>query len=184
MHSNLKINAGRILLSVQYLIAYFAVLSIGCSSETWFFIVSAVYVLIVLLSRYSPAQKLSPVPVEQHSTERLPRSYGQFFSLLLTASSIAYFFSTATPAQAQFYQESEIFLTSCFPAAAVAISLIMNILRAFFLLYLAIALVRAITTVLQQGGDLAPVITPPLIVTAVLTLGDVLSGLIIGGVTC
>ncbi|NET55361.1 MAG: hypothetical protein F6K47_03990 [Symploca sp. SIO2E6] len=179
MHSNLQ----RFLFFIEYIGAYCAVLSIGCSSETWFFIVSAVYVLIVLLSRYSPAQKLSPVPVEQHSTERLPRSYGRLLILFVTASAFVYFLSTATPAQAQFYQESEIFLTSCFPAAAVAISLIINVLRGFFLLFLAIALVRSITAV-QQGGDLAPVITPPLIVTAVLTLGDVLSGLIIGGVTC
>ena len=181
MYSNLKINAGRILLSVQYLIAYFAVFSIGSSmSLSWLIFSLASYCLLALISRNYP--KTFFLPVEAQARRKvLPRNYERFLAFLLTTTCL--FVLTANPAYSQFFDNAQNFITSCFPQAASLVQLVFNVLRFLLIIYLGISLVQGINSV-RDGSNLSAVATPPLLVVVIVTAAQIASTLIIGGATC
>jgi len=181
MYSNLKINAGRILLSVQYLIAYFAVFSIGSSmSLSWLTFSLTNYCLLALISRNSP--KTFFLPVETQARRKvLPRNYERFLAFLLTTTCL--FVLTANPAYSQFFGNAQNFIATCFPQAASLVPLVFNVLRFVLIMYLGISLVQGVAAI-QNGQNLSAVAIPPLLVVVIVTAADFASTLIIGGATC
>lgn len=97
---------------------------------------------------------------------------------------------TTAPAHAQFFIQTENWLRSAFPinggtggagAGGTDIySIVFNTLRAIFVLYLAVALVRVIAAA-RNDEDWQSLARTPLIILVTVTLGDILAGLITGG---
>ncbi|MFN6500576.1 MAG: hypothetical protein RMX65_026735 [Nostoc sp. DedQUE01] len=94
----------------------------------------------------------------------------------------------ATPAQAQFFGEAEKFFKKTLNdgstgnnagGADTAVSLIFNILRALFLLYIAISLVGVINAV-RKDEDWQSIARTPLLVVVAVTIADVLTRFVIG----
>jgi hypothetical protein len=83
-------------------------------------------------------------------------------------------------AMAQFFQGGEDWMSQQFPEAGEVVPLVFNVLRGIFLIYLAIALVRVINAV-RQDEDWQTLARQPLIILIAVTLGDVLTNLIVGG---
>jgi len=93
----------------------------------------------------------------------------------------------AAPAQAQFFGEAEKFFkrtlqdgsTTNAGGADTAVSLIFNVLRAIYLLYIAISLVGVINAV-RKDEDWQSIARTPLLVVVAVTIADVLTRFIIG----
>ena len=95
----------------------------------------------------------------------------------------------ATPAQAQFFKGAEDFFIRSFGNqqgdgtntnnAQPAVSLIFNVLRAIYLLYIAVALIGVINAV-RKDEDWQTIARTPLLVIVAVTIADVLTGFIIG----
>lgn len=83
------------------------------------------------------------------------------------------------PAFAQFYGNTQAWMTGAFPEAGAAIPLVFNILRAVLVLYLGIALTQAVIAA-REGEDVITVGRTPLIVIVIVTVGDVMATLIHG----
>ena len=103
---------------------------------------------------------------------------------------------TAAPAHAQFFIATEEWLRSSFPIGGTGggagggagaggaggtdiYALVFNTLRAIFVLYLAIALVRVIAAA-RNDEDWQNLARTPLIILVTVTLGDILATLIVG----
>ncbi|NDJ23836.1 hypothetical protein GS682_19755 [Nostoc sp. B(2019)] len=94
----------------------------------------------------------------------------------------------ATPVQAQFFGEAEKFFkrtltqgsTTTAGGSDTAVSLIFNILRAIYLLYIAISLVGVINAV-RKDEDWQSIARTPLLVVVAVTVADVLTRFVIGG---
>ena len=95
----------------------------------------------------------------------------------------------AVPAQAQFFKRAEDFFNNTLTQddgtnnnsqnARTAISLIFNVLRALYLLYIAVSLVGVINAV-RKDEDWQTIAKTPLLVVVAVTIADVLTGFIIG----
>lgn len=92
----------------------------------------------------------------------------------------------AAPAQAQFFGKAENFFKTTLTQGAssnnnsqAAVSLIFNILRGIYLLYIAISLVGVINAV-RKDEDWQSVARTPLLVVVAVTVADVLTGFVIG----
>ena len=92
----------------------------------------------------------------------------------------------AAPAQAQFFGEAEKFFKNNLRGQGenatngeAAVSLIFNVLRAIYLLYIAISLVGVINAV-RKDEDWQSIARTPLLVVVAITIADVLTRFIIG----
>ncbi|MEH2226869.1 hypothetical protein [Nostoc sp.] len=90
----------------------------------------------------------------------------------------------AAPAQAQFFGEAEKFFKKTLTAnnggaAETPVSLIFNVLRAIYLLYIAISLVGVINAV-RKDEDWQSIARTPLLVVVAVTIADVLTRFVIG----
>ena len=92
----------------------------------------------------------------------------------------------AEPAQAQFFKKAEDFfqynLTQDLEGngnTQAAVSLIFNVLRAIYLLYIAVSLIGVINAV-RKDEDWQTVARTPLLVVVAVTIADVLTGFIVG----
>ena len=105
------------------------------------------------------------------------------FSLVGTAFLLDSF---ADPAVAQFFNKTQAWMQTAFPVAGGGqgstniYGLIFNVLRAIFVIYLAIALVRVIAAS-RNDEDWQTLARTPLIILITVTLGDILAGFITGG---
>ena len=103
-------------------------------------------------------------------------------ALLLTAFWLDYF---AAPAQAQFFGKAEDFFKNTLTEGSndsgtnTAVSLVFNVLRAIFLLYIAIALIGVVNAV-RKDEDWQSIARTPLLVVVAVIVADVLTGFIIG----
>jgi hypothetical protein len=95
----------------------------------------------------------------------------------------------STPAAAQFFTQTEGWMRNSFPlnggggggsGSADIYALVFNTLRAIFVLYLAISLVRVIAAA-RNDEDWQTLARTPLIILITVTLGDILASLITGG---
>lgn len=93
----------------------------------------------------------------------------------------------ATPAAAQFFTQTEGWMRNSFPINGAGggggtdiYALVFNTLRAIFVLYLAISLVRVIAAA-RNDEDWQTLARTPLIILITVTLGDILASLITGG---
>ncbi|MEH2038307.1 MULTISPECIES: hypothetical protein [unclassified Nostoc] len=90
----------------------------------------------------------------------------------------------AAPAQAQFFGEAEKFFKKTLTAnnagaGDTPVSLIFNVLRAIYLLYIAISLVGVINAV-RKDEDWQSIARTPLLVVVAVTIADVLTRFVIG----
>jgi uncharacterized membrane protein len=91
----------------------------------------------------------------------------------------------AAPAQAQFFRRAEDFFNKTLTQGAsnnnsqLAVGLIFNVLRAIYLLYIAISLIGVINAV-RKDEDWQSVARTPLLVVVAVTVADVLTGFVIG----
>lgn len=83
------------------------------------------------------------------------------------------------PAHAQFFQNAQDFFNTNFNQAGAGIDIVFNALRALYILYLAVSFIGVINAV-RQDEDWQTVARTPALVVVVITLADVLTGLITG----
>ena len=95
----------------------------------------------------------------------------------------------APPAYAQFFGKAEDFLQNTLSQGSgnntnsqPAISLIFNVLRAIYLLYIAVSLIGVINAV-RKDEDWQSIARVPLLVVVAVTVADVLTGFVIGDVS-
>jgi hypothetical protein len=131
------------------------------------------YIVLTLQRQYSQTlrqMRLSPVMVT-----------GCLIGFLGGA---AVFFSIADPAHAQFFTNTEEFLTTLAADAGGdfvgVITIIMNTIRALFLIYMIFGLVQVINAA-RQGEEWKDLAKTPFLILMIGVLGDVLAGAIIGG---
>lgn len=103
-------------------------------------------------------------------------------AIILAAFWLDYF---AAPAQAQFFGKAEDFFQNTLTQGSTdsgtkaAVSLVFNVLRALYLLYIAVALIGVVNAV-RKDEDWQNVARTPLLVVVAVTIADVLTGFIIG----
>ncbi len=104
-------------------------------------------------------------------------------SVILSLFWLDYF---ADPAQAQFFKRAEDFFktnlsqnASGAAGAGPAVSLVFNVLRAIYLLYIAVSLIGVINAV-RKDEDWQSIARTPLLVVIAVTIADVLTAFIIG----
>jgi hypothetical protein len=93
----------------------------------------------------------------------------------------------ATPVQAQFFRRAEDFFKNNLAQGTptnitgtqTAISLIFNVLRGIYLLYIAVSLIGVINAV-RKDEDWQSIARTPLLVVLAVTIADVLTGFVIG----
>ncbi|MDZ8185252.1 MAG: hypothetical protein RMX96_10410 [Nostoc sp. ChiSLP02] len=120
----------------------------------------------------------------------LPRRWLIIIQILIAAIVLSFFWidQFAAPAHAQFFGKAEEFFKQTLKAGGqgsdsagseTAVSLIFNILRALFLLYIAISLVGVINAV-RKDEDWQSIARTPLLVVVAVTIADVLTRFVIG----
>jgi hypothetical protein len=97
---------------------------------------------------------------------------------LLFGSSL--WMSQTNPLFAQFFQVAEDFFTTTFPDAGDVVPLVFGVIRALFLLYIAVSLVRVIQSA-RNDDDWQQLARAPMIIVMAVVIGDVLATLVIGG---
>jgi hypothetical protein len=107
-------------------------------------------------------------------------SYKITLSVLIIWGAFLLLDALSSPAQAQFFQNAETWMTGQFTGADTAITLAFNVLRGLFILYLGISLVRVIQAA-RQDEDWQNLARTPMIILIAVTMGDILANLIIGG---
>jgi hypothetical protein len=112
--------------------------------------------------------------------------WGISLKLVFVAFLIIWFiFDQSAPAQAQFFQKAETWLsTNLTPtgggaANASLIKLVFNVLRALYLLYLGISLVRVVYSV-RQDEDWQAIARTPLLILLTVSVADILTTTIVG----
>ncbi|PLZ87070.1 hypothetical protein [Fischerella thermalis] len=116
----------------------------------------------------------------------------KLYIILLQMLGVAIIFSAfwldyfADPAQAQFFRKAEDFFKNTLTQGAAtgsntqaAVSLVFNVLRALYLLYIAVSLIGVINAV-RKDEDWQSVARIPLLVVVAVTIADVLTGFVIG----
>jgi type IV secretory pathway TrbD component len=111
---------------------------------------------------------------------RYSRRYKIASSVLTVLGTFLLIDALSTPAKAQFFQSAESWMTGQFTGAGDAIILSFNVLRGLFILYLGISLVRVVQGA-RQDEDWTNLARTPMIILIAVTMGDILSNLIIGG---
>jgi hypothetical protein len=97
------------------------------------------------------------------------------------------FDTSLVPAQAQFFKAAETWITANFGKAGAggaaigteAVALVFNVLRALFLIYLGISLVRVVNSV-RQDEDWQTIARTPLLILVTVFVADVMTTLIVG----
>lgn len=103
-------------------------------------------------------------------------------SLVLLVSYLLCEFTLA-PASAQFLQGAETYVTTLLGGANVPttlVPLIFGVLRAIFVIYIAIAIIRVVVAA-RNDDDWSTLARTPLIVIMAIVIGDLMANLVIGG---
>ncbi|BAZ83720.1 hypothetical protein PN497_09065 [Sphaerospermopsis kisseleviana CS-549] len=114
--------------------------------------------------------------------EKLQRRWGiNVYGILVGIICIIFTFDiTTTSANAQFFNGAQTWMTGAFAGIpADAVTLFFNVLRALFLLYLGISLVRIVNAA-RNDEDWQNLARTPLIISVTIVVGDILTGLITG----
>lgn len=99
-------------------------------------------------------------------------------SLYLLSLSLVLVGIVEAPAHAAFYSAAETFVSSSFPAAATAVPLVFNALRAILILYIGISLVSVLNAA-RQGEEWMTLARTPIAAIVIVAVGDVLTTIII-----
>jgi len=117
--------------------------------------------------------------VEQHLRNR------KYSPVLLLGTGIGFLIGlllifTIEPAQAQFFNKTQTWLGGAIPGIdASLVALIFNVLRALFVIYLGIGLVKVIQSA-RNDDDWQQLARTPLILVVTVTMGDILAAVITG----
>ena len=90
---------------------------------------------------------------------------------------------TLAPAQAQFLQNAETFIAELLTGSnvpATLVPLIFGVLRAIFVIYIAIAVIRVLVAA-RNDDDWTTLARTPLIIVMAIVIGDLMANLVIGG---
>jgi hypothetical protein len=119
----------------------------------------------------------------------LPKRWRILLQILIPVVILSLFWLDylATPAQAQFFKRAEDFFknnltqgtTTNASGTQTAVSLIFNVLRGIYLLYIAVSLIGVINAV-RKDEDWQSIARTPLLVVLAVTIADVLTGFVIG----
>ncbi|RCJ22867.1 hypothetical protein A6770_29325 [Nostoc minutum NIES-26] len=119
--------------------------------------------------------------------DKLQRKYGaNLYAVLFAILGVICFLDfAAAPANAQFFNNAQTWMTTNFGNANngqtnAVIVLFFNVLRGLFLLYVGISLVRIIQSA-RNDEDWQSLARTPLIIVLAVFVGDLITGLIIGG---
>ncbi|MEM9817783.1 MAG: hypothetical protein AAF827_15450, partial [Cyanobacteria bacterium P01_D01_bin.6] len=82
-------------------------------------------------------------------------------------------------AQAAFFQTAEDFFNNTFPDAADVTPMVFGVIRALFLIYIAVSIIRIVQAA-RQDEDWQQMARQPVIIVMAIILGDVLAGMVIG----
>lgn len=105
--------------------------------------------------------------------------------IYLVASIVCILDASSSPANAAFFDKAEKFMKIAFKNSDstanidVVIALVFNVLRALVLIYFAVALIDVVQKI-RRDEDWQAVARTPLTILMVLTVADVLSGMIVG----
>jgi len=166
------------------------------SFSEWIPFILACLVLLSVISLKSPILlfclligSLITIVIEQIGQQvHLPKSRLILLQILAVATILSLFWLDyfAVPAQAQFFKKAEDFFRNNLTQgsgnnsnALPAVSLIFNVLRAIYLLYIAVSLIGVINA-LRKDEDWQSIVRTPLLVIIAVTVADVLTGFIIG----
>lgn len=117
----------------------------------------------------------------------LPKPWIILLQTLAISAILSFFWidCLSDPAAAQFFAKAENFFKNNLTqgtqqgGAAAAVSLVFNVLRALYLLYVAVALIGVINAV-RKDEDWQVVARTPLLVVIAVTIADVLTSFIVG----
>jgi len=118
----------------------------------------------------------------------VPKKSLLLLQILVVAAILSLFWLDyfADPAQAQFFKRAEDFFKTNLSQNAgggggsqAAVSLVFNVLRAVYLLYIAVSLISVINAV-RKDEDWQSIARTPLLVVVAVTIADVLTAFIIG----
>jgi hypothetical protein len=119
--------------------------------------------------------------------DKLQRKYGaNLYAVLFAILAVIFLLNfAAAPANAQFFNTAQTWMTTNFGNANngqtnAVIILFFNVLRGLFLLYVGISLVRIIQSA-RNDEDWQSLARTPLIIVLAVFVGDLITGLIIGG---
>ena len=90
---------------------------------------------------------------------------------------------TLAPAHAQFLQNAETFIANLLSSSnvpATMVPLIFGVLRAIFVIYIAIAVIRVLVAA-RNDDDWTTLARTPLIIVMAIVIGDLMANLVIGG---
>jgi hypothetical protein len=105
-----------------------------------------------------------------------PRVFRLVLGLLFGSS---LWMSQTNPLFAQFFQVAEDYFLTTFPDAGDVVPLVFGVIRALFLLYIAVSLVRVIQAA-RNDDDWQQLARAPMIIVMAVVIGDVLATLVIG----
>ncbi|WP_229550058.1 hypothetical protein [Nostoc sp. CHAB 5836] len=120
--------------------------------------------------------------------DKVQRKYGvNLFAVLFTILTVVCVLDFASsPADAQFFNNAQTWMNNAFGNAAgngqttAVITLFFNVLRGLFLLYIGISLVQIVQSA-RNDEDWQTLARTPLIIVLSVFVGDLVTGLIIGG---
>lgn len=96
------------------------------------------------------------------------------------AFAIMLWISHGHPVHAQFFQGAEEFFNTTFEGVAEVSEVVFGVIRAIFLIYIAVSLVRVIQAA-RNDDDWQQMARAPVIIVMAVILGDVLTELVVGG---
>jgi|SRR5579883_2865973 hypothetical protein len=164
----------KVLESVPFLIACAVFLGVICLK-------SPVFLFCLLVG------SLITIVVQQVGQQvHLPKRYLVILQIFIAAVILSLFWLDyfAYPAQAQFFKRAEDFFKNNLSqngtgGSQAAVSLVFNVLRAVYLLYIAVSLISVINAV-RKDEDWQSIARTPLLVVVAVTIADVLTAFIIG----
>lgn len=119
--------------------------------------------------------------------EQIQRKYGvNLYAVLFTILTVVCLLDfAAAPADAQFFNNAQTWMTNTFGNAGngqtqAVVALFFNVLRGLFLLYVGISLVRVVQAA-RNDEDWQTLARTPLIIVLSVFVGDLVTGLIVGG---
>lgn len=119
--------------------------------------------------------------------EQIQRKYGvNLYAVLFTILTVVCLLNFASsPADAQFFNTAQTWMTNTFGNAGngqtqAVVALFFNVLRGLFLLYVGISLVRVVQAA-RNDEDWQTLARTPLIIVLAVFVGDLVTGLIVGG---
>ncbi|MBE9001051.1 hypothetical protein IQ274_23215 [Nostoc sp. LEGE 12447] len=119
--------------------------------------------------------------------EQIQRKYGvNLYAVLFTILTVVCLLDFASsPADAQFFNTAQTWMTNTFGNAGngqtqAVVALFFNVLRGLFLLYVGISLVRVVQAA-RNDEDWQTLARTPLIIVLSVFVGDLVTGLIVGG---